>query len=194
MSKFRENEGARHSKLSVREEIISVLSKEQKRGLSWTLLNYRRTSSALGSRTNRKRCSQERCLQTEHAPHCEEGSQRSQSRPEARPVRAAGAGQGRSALAERTRGLCGPAMRSARRGARALTALPPVPHRRCRQRRPLPCSSHGERASEAEATQHSKNNGHDTKVLFLSTFLAVAQGKTRSYCQNPNWFCSRVQI
>lgn len=54
MSKFRENKGAKHPKVSVREEIISVFSKEQKRGLSWILLNYRRKNSVLCSFKNRK--------------------------------------------------------------------------------------------------------------------------------------------
>lgn len=31
-------------------------------------------------------------------------------------------------------------------------------------------------------------------IPFFSSFLAVAEGKTRNYCQNPDWFCSRVQI
>lgn len=124
-------------------------SQGAERGLSWPLLNYRRTSSALCSCTNRKRCSQERCLQTEHAPRCEEGSQRCQSRPEARPVRRSRRRPRTLRAGRGTRGLCSPAIRPARGAAQALAALPPGQHRR-RQRRPLPCSSRGERASTAQ--------------------------------------------
>lgn len=185
MSKFRENEGARHSKLSVREEIISVLSKEQKRGLSWILLNYRRTTSVLCSCTNSKRSPQERSLQREQAPRGQQGRQRSQTAPgppgrRSRRRRTLRAGRSHGRLRSRHL-LCTERNGGARLPASCAAEV-------------LPRSSRGERATRAEATQQSKNNGNSTEVLFLSTFLAVAQGKTRSYCQNPNWLCSRVQI
>lgn len=43
------------TRLTVREEIISAFSKEQKKGLSWSCLNYRRKSSVLCSFKDRKR-------------------------------------------------------------------------------------------------------------------------------------------